>query len=297
MLRLKKKKHSPSPLKKLHWWLLHNGPRRHVTVDTKNGKISFDSKDNCVGKHIFFQREYDIGNVKEFTGWLEAYGYVDKTAPGLVLNVGANIGLLATALKLYSVFEDIVTFEPVPANFELLKKNIKQNSFEDSIDCVNLALSSTDGEVKMELSDNNFGDHRVRRTIEKGELGESERKTVLVNMSRLDTFMNREYSDRNVGLIWMDIQGHEGDFFIGAKDIIIAGRVPTVSEFWPYGIARSGMSKNQFCEVVSSMYTHFYNPDDTKLWPIKDMDGMFERYAGPEVGTNIIFVNETWKKN
>jgi len=297
MFRQKRKKRSPSPLKKLHWWILHNGPRRHVTVDTKNGMISFDSKDNCVGKHIFFKREYDIDNVKEFTGLLESYGYIDGNDPGLVLNVGANIGLLATALKLYSVFDDIVAFEPVPVNFELLKKNVLQNSLENNIVCVNLALSSADGEVEMELSNDNFGDHRVRRTTSKGELGESERKTVQVKANRLDTFMNEQYSGRKVGLIWMDIQGHEGDFFIGAKDVIIEGKVPTVTEFWPYGMERSGMKKEQYCELVSSMYTHFYNPDDMKLCAIDEMDTMFEKYAGPEVGTNFILVNEEWKKN
>lgn len=92
----------------------------------------------------------------------------------------------------------------------------------------------------------------------------------------------------------MDIQGHEGDFSIGARDLIIRDRVPTVTEFWPYGIARSGMTQERYCELVSSMYTHFYNRDEMKRFPVSELDGMFERFAGPDVGTDIILVNENW---
>lgn len=291
-MRIGHKKDSPSPFRKLHWWLLHNGPARHVMVETKNGKISFDSRDNCVGKHVFFRREYDVDKVQQLSDFLVQSGYIDQQNPGLVLNVGANIGLLATALKYYSVFDHIVAVEPVRLNFELLKKNVLQNGLDDSIDCVNLALSSADGEVEMELSEDNYGDHRVRRMDADGEFGESHRTTVSVKMSRLDTFIGAHYADSKIGLVWMDIQGHEGEFFIGAKDIILKDKVPTVAEFWPYGIARSGMKQNTYSALISSIYTHFYNYADMKRNSVAELDALFEKYAGPDDGTDIILVNE-----
>lgn len=291
------KKNSPSPLKKLHWWLLHNGPRRHVTVDTRNGRISFDSTDNCVGKHVFFRREYDVDKVERFIGLLDAGDFIDRADPGLVLNVGANIGLLATALKLYSVFDSVIAFEPVPSNFELLKKNVIQNGMERDIECVNIALSSADGEIEMELSEENYGDHRVRRTSDNGAFGESERKTLRVPMNRLDTFMKRYHEHDRAGLIWMDIQGHEGEFFAGAGELIVRDRVPVVTEFWPYGIERSGISRARYCELVASMFTHFYDRDELKLHGIDEIGGLFEQYAGADVGTDIILVNTAWKKS
>lgn len=296
-MRISKKKDSPSTFRKLHWWLLHNGPTRHVMVETKNGKISFDSRDNCVGKHVFFKREYDVDKVQQLSDFLVESHYIDPHNPGLVLNVGANIGLLATALKYFSVFDDIVAFEPVPSNYELLKKNVLQNGLDDSIDCVNLALSSADGEVEMELSEDNYGDHRVRRSDADGKYGESQRATVTVTMNRLDTFMEKRYASSKVGLVWMDIQGHEGDFFIGAKDIILKGKVPTVTEFWPYGMARSGMKQDAYSDLISSMYTHFYKYGDMKRFSVDQLGILFEEYAGPDVSTDIILVNENWAGN
>ena len=291
-----KRKSSPTILKKLHWWLLHNGPGRHVTVNSKNGLISFDSTDNCVGKHIFFQGEYDIDKVKKVTGFLTDNGYVDTDEPGTVLNVGANIGLMTTALKLYSVYDKLIAFEPVPSNFELLKKNIKQNDMDNDVACVNFALSSDDGMIDMELSDDNYGDHRVRRTTSNGAYGESKRKTVQVKMSRLDTFLNNYPKDIKLGLIFMDIQGHEYDFFIGAKDVILNSEVPTVTEFWPYGLARAKIKRDDYYELISSMYTHYYDVEDMIKNKIDEIFSLFDKYDGPNIGTDIILLNENWGK-
>ena len=34
----------------------------------------------------------------------------------------------------------------------------------------------------------------------------------------------------------MDVQGHEYDFFIGAKDVILNTEIPAATKFWPYGL-------------------------------------------------------------
>jgi len=297
MMGYGKRKSSPTILKKLRWWLLHNGPRRHVTVNSKNGLISFDSTDNCVGKHIFFQGEYDIDKVKNITSFLTDNGYVDADEPGTILNVGANIGLMTTALKLYSVYDKVVAFEPVPSNYELLEINIKQNDMDKDVVCVNLALSSEDGMIDMELSDENYGDHRVRRTNSNGAYGESKRKVVQVKMSRLDTFINSYQKDIKIGLIFMDIQGHEYDFFIGAKDVILRFEIPTVTEFWPYGLARAKIKRDDYYELISSMYTHYYDAEDMIKKKIDEIFSLFDKYDNPNISTDIILVNENWKKS
>ena len=42
-----------------------------------------------------------------------------------------------------------------------------------------------------------------------------------------------------IGLAWIDTQGHEGHVLSGASRLIQAN-VPIVIEFWPYGLKRSG---------------------------------------------------------
>ena len=72
-----------------------------------------------------------------------------------------------------------------------------------------------------------------------------------VKMSRLDTFMNNYRKDLKLGAIFMDIQGHEYDFFLGAKDVIIKTQIPTVTEFWPYGLARAEVKRDEYCELLT----------------------------------------------
>ena len=167
---------------------------------------------------------------------------------------------------------------------------------DNDVACVNLALSSEDGVIEMELSDDNYGDHRVRRISSNGAYGESKRKTVQVEMNRLDTFLNNYSQDIKLGLIFMDIQGHEYDFFIGAKDVIINSEIPTVTEFWPYGLVRAKIKKDDYFELLSSMYTHYYDAEDMIKKKIGDICSLFDKYDNPDVGTDIILVNENWKK-
>lgn len=167
---------------------------------------------------------------------------------------------------------------------------------DNDVACVNFALSSDDGMIDMELSDDNYGDHRVRRTTRNGAYGESKRKTVQVKMSRLDTFLNNYPKDIKLGLIFMDIQGHEYDFFIGAKDVILNSEVPTVTEFWPYGLARAKIKRDDYYELISSMYTHYYDVEDMIKNKIDEIFCLFDKYDGPNIITDIILLNENLGK-
>jgi hypothetical protein len=54
----------------------------------------------------------------------------------------------------------------------------------------------------------------------------------------------------------MDVQGFEGRVLEGGTRTIQAG-VPVVAEFWPYGIRRSGLDRDQFCGLVESLFSGF----------------------------------------
>lgn len=296
MYRVNKGK--PTKLEKLRWWLLHHGPRRHITIESLNGLVTFDSKDKAVGKHIFFRREYDVEEVKRTVQLLVDNGYVDPHNPGIALNVGANIGLIALALRRHSIFGHIIAFEPVPSNFEILKKNVVQNGYSDDIECLAMALSSNDGEITMELSGENFGDHRIRSSNDKGHFHEERRETISVMTGKLDSLIGQgKFENQRPGLVWMDIQGHDGNFYLGAKEVISRYHVPVVGEFWPYGIKRAGYTSTQYCEIVSSLFSHYYDPKGAREFcAIGSFARLFEKYTGPEDGTDIVLVNEGWKR-
>lgn len=155
-----------------------------------------------------------------------------------------------------------------------------------------VALSSEDGEVLFELAEENSGDSRVRKTTEIGKMNEENREAVGVRAARFDTFLSETKVEPNeIDLLWIDIQGHDGHFLKGARDFFRPHKVPVISEFWGYGIDRSGMSRREYCEIITSTFTQFYHFVEGvfHLRPISEIDQLFEKYISPrEIGSIIL---------
>jgi hypothetical protein len=94
------------------------------------------------------------------------------------------------------------------------------------------------------MSSNNSGDHRVRchekPAANEPELyGERQRPVITVPTARLDDILaeqNVELSD--IGLVWIDAQGHEGHVLAGAPRLL-ASAAPIIMAYWPYGLRRA----------------------------------------------------------
>lgn len=274
-------------LRLFQWRLIHHGPRRDVTIPTANGLLTCDSRDWLVGKYLFVNREYEIYYIRKTIEALTALGLLGETN-GTLLDVGANIGMICIPLVRDGRFERAIAFEPDPNNFRLLERNVAQNELEERISVRALALSSEPGRAELELSPDNYGDHRVRRSEKPGFYDEQRRPTRLVQVETLDRVMAGEAPP---ALVWLDIQGHEGHFFAGARETLARGG-PVVAEFWPYGIARSGMSRPQYCETVSSIFTDFYTFEGEAVvrHPIAELSRQFDLYDGPRRVGQFIFV-------
>jgi hypothetical protein len=59
--------------------------------------------------------------------------------------------------------------------------------------------------------------------------------------------------------------------------------MPVITEFWPYGIERSGISRKAFVDIVRQLFAHFYviGNDNFRRVPIARIDEVFEIYRGP----------------
>ena len=84
------------------------------------------------------------------------YFFPDILNPKVIFDIGGNIGI--TSIYLASIFPDatIYTFEPLPDNFEILKKNIQKYK---NIEAFNIGLGSKNGTFKVYLTNDseNFG--------------------------------------------------------------------------------------------------------------------------------------------
>jgi FkbM family methyltransferase len=282
-------------LRKVQWYRLYAGPRRDVTVDCYNGRLTFDSRDKLIGKYLYVDRAYERPYLETALRALERDGYLRRDGSGTLLDVGANIGMICVALLRHGWFDRAVAFEPAPPNLRLLEMNVAQNGFDGRILRLPYALSSRDGELELELSDYNSGDNRIRHSAAGGAWREDRREVVRVPVRTLDgALRDTGIEPREIRLAWVDIQGHEGQFFHGARQTLACG-APVVSEFWPYAILRSGMTREAYVRIVSEMFTHFYHLTDagTEKLPIARLDALFPRYAAPKENTQVILVRDT----
>ena len=274
-------------------------PRHVATVKTENGILSFNSKDRTLGRALNIEREFESQMMKRTVKLLTKNGDIKQVKGRVVMDVGGYVGMSSIGFLNFNLFDNAIIFEPNPNSFLLIEKNIKQNNFSDQITAFNVALSNKNSELLMELSHKNFGDHRIRQEgpVQEGYYHEEVRKIISVDSVAFDDFIkkNPQINFKNISMVWMDIQGHEGKFLQGANNFLSSQKIPVVMEFWPYGILRSGTTKNDFLENLVKLFTHFYIVDNefTELQSITNVEKLFDECAKTASGGyNLAFINQ-----
>lgn len=210
-----------------------------------------NSSDNIIGRTVFREKKsYD----KEL---ISAAVKIIKNKRKILVDVGANVGTIGIFALAENWFEQCIAIEPEPHNFQLLSANVLLNQLSERFFLRNEALSSdAEGLLDFELSEVNFGDHRVRITSKPGLQGEENRKVISVKVNTLDAVLAN--FDTNECVIFMDTQGFEGNILGGAKGAIEAG-VPIVTEFWPYGLLRADGLERFYSALLNAPYTAMYD--------------------------------------
>ncbi|MBL7002469.1 MAG: FkbM family methyltransferase [Gammaproteobacteria bacterium] len=278
-------------------------PRHIATVDTVNGLLSFDSKDKKTGRNLYVYRSFEYDMMLEAIEFLRSIGAIKQPkGQGTVLDVGGYIGMSSTGFMLSHLFAKSIAFEPNPNSFKLLQRNVAQNNLDNRVTAHNVALSDKPGELEFELSHDNYGDNRVRSSVDTTSNGfnEADRKTIKVKANSLDNLIaNQAIADvDDIVLVWMDVQGHEGFFMKGATEFLKAHKhIPIVMEFWPYAMNRSGMKKESFINMAESLFTAFYSLDDEDSikHPVSELLAFYERLessSNPSAGASVILLND-----
>jgi FkbM family methyltransferase len=224
-------------------------------------KFVVQANDEFISKGLYVDGEFDLGKA------IKALGILGRRFETLV-DVGANIGSICIPAVSRGWVDKAIAIEPEPTNYRLLSANILINDVAKSIRALNVAAGANVGEVlELELSDNNKGDHRIFVSDEPGRYGEAGRRRLQVEVSTLDTILHDV--DLESALLWIDIQGYEGQVLAGARDIC-SQAVPAVLEFWPYGMRRA----RSYAALKSALgsYSQFYdlNADCLSPTPLSD---------------------------
>ncbi|MDQ6839641.1 MAG: FkbM family methyltransferase [Actinomycetota bacterium] len=218
---------------------------RHISAFERLGRLTpiaasqveprllFDTSDREMGPHIWTDAGYEEADL----AWiLEHLGHPQQGRT--VVEVGGNVGTTTVPLLVRFGAQHVETFEPASGNIKLLRCNLILNDLEDRVVVHPLAVSDRNGSVTLELCDWNTGDHRIQALDSAWEVfNESAWATTVVDARRLEEALSANPSD--VGLVWVDTQGHESHVLAGASTLLDRG-IPWVIEYWPYGLTRAG---------------------------------------------------------
>lgn len=240
--------------------LVFDTTQSHGIVAANTGQEIFvvSSQDRTIGKMVYAQGVKDAENVDMVIQLLGP-----NHTKSLLIDVGANIGTVCIPAVKRGIFKSAIAIEPEPFNYSILKANIHLNGLDQRISTFNIALGAKAGEeLVFELSDSNYGDHRVRLSTEPGLHGEINRATIVVQSEPFDKICSE--LNKNDAVIWMDTQGYEGFILSGAKSALAAG-IPLIVEFWPYGMSRLGSFQLFKEAVLGGQYTQFIDLSGTGL--------------------------------
>ena len=210
-------------------------------VSTVYGPMVVLKKDRVIAQSLLTQKCFQENKIDEVCRFLiKKYQFT----PNLFIDIGANIGTHLIYSLNNGLFCSAVGFEMEDENFATLKINVLLNRLEDKVKLFNVALSDRHHSVEMEISPDNFGDHRLRLSgySKSNMYNEKNRETRKTTSNTLDDILekNNIHIGKNT-LVWIDTQGHEGHIVAGsARAIESAERSFFVVEVWPYGLELSG---------------------------------------------------------
>ena len=194
-------------------WQLHKrilkSPR---LLQLASGK-SFRAYPDCVVSSALIYA--DFPEYEEFT-----FVRSHLNASDSVIDIGANVGHVGLLLSDVVDSAEIYAFEPTPLTFARLKENWSLNPSSNPPHLYQLAVGNCVGEVLMpDQQDPNTMNSII--TAEKA--GESGIRTVAVPITSLDA-MSETWKGKSVGLLKIDVEGHEDAVFDGARNFIATHR-------------------------------------------------------------------------
>ena len=190
------------------------------------------------------------------------------------IDLGANIGYFTILMaNLVGTSGKIFSFEPAPQNFEILQKNIKQNHLENVIS-EQSAIGDIDGKIKLYLSNTNAGWHKVFPTqFVDYEVSD---KNIDVKICSLD----KEFIDKKIDFIKMDIEGYEWNAIKGGKKILEENHdVKLIFEFFPMALRANNVKPDTVLTYLLDIGFHIYAIDENMRLLDFSIDDFCTRHA------------------
>ena len=196
----------------------------HLTAEMAGLDVVIPTADLTIARSVYSSGDWDPLLVGTAFDALRAFGHAYQGTT--FLEVGANFGVYCLPAVAQLGFARAIAYEPDPASFGLLAQNIERNNLSGRVDAHHAALSAQPGELTLSLGIGNSGDNRIVDANSGSRL-----QTVKVPAR---TFDDEVAAGRipldDLGLVWLDVQGHEGEVLAGASSLL-KSNVPIVMEY------------------------------------------------------------------
>lgn len=232
-----------------------------LLADRGGVRYLVSTSDHTIGQSVFATGSWDWLQMHTTLRVLAAVG-----APGpegrTFVDVGANIGCTALPAVLEHGFARAVAYEPEPRAFRLLRENILLNAAQDRVTALEAALSDARSPVALAVNNGkNAGDNRLVPVADAAAVSPvppQDDLIVHVPSTTFDEEVERGRFDlAETGLVWMDVQGHEGRVLAGASRLLRSD-VPVLIEYSPQLLREAGDgAMDQLAALVQDNYTHF----------------------------------------
>ena len=191
------------PVRRLGLWALSRRHPREVSLDGQVFRV--DPRDFGVTFEL-----HATGTYEPFT----RAACLESLEPGMVfVDIGAHVGLYTLpAARAVGASGRVIAFEPHPGNRALLEENVGRNAL-NNVTVVAAAVSESPGEMSLQVSPFNTGDHRLYRG---GHGGGAQVPTRVVS---IDAWCAAEGID-HVDMVKIDVQGAEARVIVGMKAMI-----------------------------------------------------------------------------
>ncbi|MFC1981573.1 FkbM family methyltransferase [Chloroflexota bacterium] len=162
-----------------------------------------------------------------------------------VLDIGAQFGYFSLIAAKHAGREGrVYAFEPVPANFELLCRNIQMNGYTNTIQSVQKAVGDKHTVVRLFVYEHSDS-HSIYRHPQARVKG-----TISVECVTIDEFLGGRPAD----VIKMDIEGNEPYALAGMKQTISkSDNLILLIEFAPAYVRRAGVEPNDYLEQLANI--------------------------------------------
>ena len=229
-----------TPLKNIRWiskthmrifGLLENSRQYKLS----NFILETDPRDRTIAKKISLYGDYEE-YVRQI---LLSYAKPNTT----IVDIGANIGLHTIPLsKKIGPQGKILSFEPDPDNYRILKKNIELNGLQN-VTTYNIGLSDKPGKANLFQSDENRGGLSIcEKNVSQLE---GEPRAVHIELSTGDIELAN--CTPEISLIKIDVEGAEPLVIQGMSEVLNQNKKAViVFEFSPKYIINMGLDPNNF---------------------------------------------------